>query len=117
VRSVCTPDYYQRCVTRVAERLAHPHFFLFSDDPNWVSANLRFEHPATLVSQDPPRGDYEDLRLMSGCRHHIIANSSFSWWGAWLNSRPDKLVLAPQRWMNDPRADDRDWLPQAWIRV
>jgi hypothetical protein len=117
VRSVCTADYYQRCVARVAERLANPHLFLFSDDPGWVAASLGFEHPTTLVSTVPARPGHEDLRLMSACRHHITANSSFSWWGAWLNPRPDKLVLTPRRWMNDPRVDDRDVVPPAWIRV
>lgn len=117
VRSVCTPDYYRRCVARIAERLANPHLFLFSDDPQWVADNLRFELPTVLVSRHPSRGDCDELRLMSACRHHIIANSSFSWWGAWLQPRDDKLVLAPRRWMNDPRADDHDVVPAGWIRV
>lgn len=116
-RSVCTPEYYRRCVSHVAERLANPHLFLFSDDPDWVVANLRFDHPWTLVSGDPARKDHDDLRLMSACRHHIIANSSFSWWAAWLNPHRAKLVLAPRRWMNDPRVDDRDVVPPGWIRV
>lgn len=113
----CSVDYYRHCVQLVAERIVQPHFFLFSDNPDWVGANLRLEHPVTLVSRDPASTHYEDLRLMSQCRHHIIANSSFSWWGAWLDPRPDKLVLAPQRWGNDPRWDDRDLLPAGWIRV
>jgi hypothetical protein len=117
IRSVCTPEYYQRCVAHVAARVREPHLFLFSDDPAWVAANLRFDHPTTLVSEAGASEEHEDLHLMSLCRHHIIANSSFSWWGAWLNPRPDKLVLAPRRWMNDPRSDDRDWLPAAWIRM
>ena len=117
VRSVCTPAYYQACVARVAERVADPHLFLFSDDPAWVAANLRFAYPATLVSELAQHQEHAELRLMSACRHHIIANSSFSWWGAWLDPRPDKLVLAPRRWMNDPRVDDRDVLPPGWIRV
>ena len=117
VRGVCTPDYYQRCVALVAERLVNPHLFLFSDDPGWVAANLQFEHSTTLVSTVPARRDHEDLRLMSLCRHHITANSSFSWWGAWLNPNRDKLVLTPRRWMNDARVDDRDVVPPAWIRV
>jgi hypothetical protein len=117
IRNVCTPDYYQRCVAHIAARVGRPHLFVFSDDPAWVAANLRFDHPATLVSEVGASGEHEDLRLMSLCRHHIIANSSFSWWGAWLNPRQDKLVLAPRRWMNDPRADDQDWLPPDWIRM
>ena len=113
-RNVCTPDYYERSVRRVAEACGNPHLFLFSDDPDWVARKLRFAHPTTLVRHG---SDHEDLRLMSLCRHHIIANSSFSWWGAWLDPRPDKLVLAPGRWMNDPRVDDRDVVPPGWIRM
>ena len=116
-RSVCTPSYYQRCVAYLAERLGHLHLFVFSDDPDWVAANLRFEYPTTLVSTVPARPEHEDLRLMSACRHHIIANSSFSWWGAWLNPHHDQLVLAPRRWMNDARVDDRDVVPARWIKV
>ena len=117
VRSMCTPEYYARCVAHVAGLLPDPRLFLFSDDPEWVAANLDFGHPTTLVSTTQPRPAHEDLRLMSTCRHHIIANSSFSWWGAWLDRRPNKLVLAPRRWMNDPRVDDRDVVPPGWIRV
>jgi len=117
VRSVCTPEYYLRCVTHLAEQIANPHLFLFSDDPDWVAANLRFEHPTTLVSTVPARRDHEEQRLMSACRHHIIANSSFSWWAAWLNPHLDKLVLAPRRWMNDARVDDRDVVPPGWTKM
>src|SRR6266545_5484966 len=113
-RNVCTPDYYERSVRRVAEACGNPHLFLFSDDPDWVARKLRFAHPTTLVRHG---SDHEDLRLMSLCRHHIIANSSFSWWGAWLDPRPDKLMRAPRRWMNDPRVDDRDVVPPGWIRM
>jgi hypothetical protein len=116
-RNVCTPAYYATCVARVAERVAAPHLFLFSDDPGWVAANLRFDYPTTIVSETPARSDHADMRLMSACRHHILANSSFSWWGAWLNPRADKLVYAPRRWMNDRRVDDRDVVPEGWTRV
>ena len=116
-RSVCTPSYYQRCVAYIAERLGDIHLFVFSDAPDWVAANLRFEYPTTLVSTVPARPDHTDLRLMSACRHHVIANSSFSWWGAWLNPHHNQLVLAPRRWMNDARVDDRDVVPARWIKV
>ena len=116
-RNVCTPAYYASCVARMAERVARPHLFVFSDDPGWVAVNQRFDYPTTIVSETPARSDHGDLRLMSACRYHILANSSFSWWGAWLDPRPDKVVFAPQRWMNDPRVDDRDLVPAGWERV
>ena len=111
----CSIDYYQQCAALVAAKVRQPHFFLFSDDPQWVAANLVLDHPMTLVS-DPSLSEYDDLRLMSSCRHHIIANSSFSWWGAWLNPSPDKIVLAPARWGSDSRWNDRDLIPPGWIR-
>ena len=113
----CTLDYYHEAVRRMSARLSRPHFFVFSDDPEWVAANLRLDHPTTLVSGLLTGNQYDDLRLMSLCRHHIIANSSFSWWGAWLNPRPDKVVIAPRQWGNDPSWDDRDLLPESWITV
>ncbi len=113
---ICSVDYYREAAQRIASRVSHPHFFLFSDDPDWVAANLRLGHPTTLVSHEGA-DQYQDLELMSRCRHHIIANSSYSWWGAWLNQRPDKMVLAPARWGNDPGWDDRDLLPASWIRI
>jgi hypothetical protein len=54
---------------------------------------------------------------MSACKHNIIANSSFSWWGAWLNPNPDKIVIAPKKWLNDPKIDTRDVTPKEWIRI
>ncbi len=113
----CGLGYYRESARQIALKVSRPHFFLFSDDPAWVAANLRLDHPMTMVSQQLSGSQYDDLRLMSLCRHHIIANSSFSWWGAWLNPRPDKVVLAPRRWGNDPSWDDRDLLPASWIRV
>jgi hypothetical protein len=113
----CSRDYYNQCVSLIAKRVNDPHFFVFGDDFAWAKENLQFNHPTTFVSHNAAARDFEDLRLMSMCRHNITANSSFSWWGAWLNSNPDKIVLAPLRWLNDPRYDTRDLLPESWIRV
>lgn len=112
---VCSIDYYKSAVELVATRVVRPHFFVFSDEPAWVSDNFKIPHPMTVISHNGPDQPHEDLRLMSLCRHHIIANSSFSWWGAWLNPRPDKVVIAPARWFNDSSIDTRDILPTSWL--
>ena len=112
---VCSTEYYQRCIEHVAGQIRNPVFFLFSDDPDWVKENLRLSYPGILVSNGRLK-DYEELWLMSRCRHHIIANSSFSWWGAWLNPRPDKIVCAPEEWFADKSYNTADVIPEGWIR-
>lgn len=114
---VCGLDYYARAVALLMQLLPNPHFFVFSDDHQWVRENFHVSAPINFVDHNGPECASEDMRLMSLCRHHIIANSSFSWWGAWLNSRVDKIVIAPQRWFNDPKINTSDLLPAAWIRI
>ena len=93
------------------------HFFVFSDDMGWVKENLRLGRPAIYVDFNDDEKNYEDLRLMSLCKHHIIANSSFSWWGAWLNPDPGKIVVAPKKWFNDPSIITDDLIPESWLRL
>lgn len=112
----CDEDYYGRAIRLAASRLAEPEFFVFSDDSDWARAKLQFSHPTTFVTHNIGAAASQDMRLMSHCRHHIIANSSFSWWGAWLNPRADKLVIAPQRWVRDPSVDTRGVTPPTWLR-
>ena len=71
----------------------------------------------TIVDCNDASRNYEDLRLISMCKHNIIANSSFSWWGAWLNSNLDKLVIAPQKWFNDETRNTKDIIPERWIKM
>jgi hypothetical protein len=110
----CGPDYYAAAVAELAERVGPLEVFVFSDDIGWAQVNLDLGQPATFVS-DGHIGDLGELWLMSRCRHHIIANSTFSWWGAWLNSRPDKLVIAPRQWFRDETFDTTDLLPETWL--
>jgi len=112
----CSIDYYQRGVAHVAERIASPNFFVFSDDIDWAKKNLKLDFPCVYI--DHNRGDesYRDMQLMSLCRHHIIANSSFSWWGAWLNPSGDKIVVAPKQWFVAGYCTD-DLIPQTWIAM
>jgi len=111
------PDWYEAAMTRMADTVDNPQFFVFSDDPAWARANLPQRWPIAFVEPQSDRRDFEDLHLMAACRHHIIANSSFSWWGAWLNPRDDKRVIAPQRWFNQASNDTRDLIPPGWQRM
>ncbi len=113
----CSLDYYRDAVERISELADGAHFFVFSDDIEWVKENLKPGRPVTYVDFNDDKSNYEDLRLMSLCKHHIIANSSFSWWGAWLNLNPDKIVIAPGKWFNDTSIDTADLIPDSWIRL
>lgn len=88
-------DYYTRAMARVAEAVRAPRFFVFSDYPDWARAHLRSPLPMEFVTHNGPDKDVEDFWLMTQCRHFVIANSTFSWWAAWLGSAPDKHVIAP----------------------
>ncbi len=115
---VCSPAYYEQAISHIKARVPAEdmHVFVFSDDPTWARANLTLDLPSTVVS-DGNLSPAEEIHLMSLCRHHVIANSTFSWWGAWLNERVDKLVIAPRRWFNNPDIDTRDLIPETWTRI
>jgi hypothetical protein len=117
IHGACDIEYYNKSVQLVAKHLKNPKFFIFSDDSNWVNENLKLNYPTTLVSHNQDVECFEDLRLMSQCKYNIIANSSFSWWGAWLNNKADKIVIAPKRWFRTEERDTRDLLPKSWIRI
>lgn len=114
---VCSLDYYYRAIDYIRERVSNPSFFLFSDEPKWVRKNLEFDGSTTVVDHNGPDAGCEDLRLMSHCQHHIIANSSFSWWGAWLNPNRNKIVVAPKRWFADGLRDTSDLIPETWVKL
>jgi hypothetical protein len=114
---LCTLDYYRAAVRYVAERVDAPQFFIFSDDISWAQENLGIDYPCHYIGHNQGLESYNDMRLMSLCHHHIIANSSFSWWGAWLNPREDKIVVAPARWFaNGGRCLD-DLYPSGWVQL
>lgn len=109
--------YYQTALSRLIDQFPNATLFFFSDDPDWVRANLHTQQPHVFVQSTGPDADVDDLQLMSLCHHHIIANSSFSWWGAWLDPRPDKVVMAPQNWFANKPWRTQDLLPASWQRV
>jgi hypothetical protein len=115
----CSFEYYRQAVDIIKSRVADPHFFVFSDDVSWVRSNFEFECPVTFMDQpyDHAEYDYVDMHLISCCRHHIIANSTFGWWGAWLGSSVNGVVIAPQRWFLDESINTQDVVPEHWIRL
>lgn len=117
VHGTCGPEYYRKAIELITQKIGTDVLiFVFSDDIEWVKNNLPLQHPAIYVS-NPKIADYEELRLMSLCSHNIIANSSFSWWGAWLNTNPDKVVIAPKRWVAKNERRFMDIIPPTWIRI
>jgi hypothetical protein len=112
---VLTLAYYTAAMQTISARTASPHFFVFSDDMVWAKQALRLPHPTTFVEANSESTAEQDLRLMSACRHHVIANSTFSWWGAWLNPCADKLVVAPKYWSCSLDSYFPEMMPAGWI--
>jgi hypothetical protein len=112
---VCGPSYYRNAMQHVSRFLTAPKLFVFSDNIPWCRSAFAGGNVA-FVDSNGPDDAIDDLRLMAACRHHVIANSSLSWWGAWLAYRPEQIVIAPQPWL--PGAEsDRDLLPAHWIKL
>jgi hypothetical protein len=114
---VCPPSYYTEGLAKITEKEKKPELFIFSDDIAWCKQNLIFDFPCTYVDHNYGDKSFEDMRLMSLCKHNIIANSSFSWWGAWLNNNTEKIIVAPKKWFNDPKAQSPDIYPADWIKI
>ena len=117
VHGICSMGYYDASIKKISKTIKNPYYFIFSDDPAWAENNLRTDNPTTFINENSGNKSYEDMRLMSLCSHNIIANSSFSWWGAWLNENPDKIVIAPKKWFNDQRINTKDQVPESWHRI
>lgn len=110
-----TLDYYNKAIEYIHQHVEEPHIFIFSDDMEWVKENFCLSYPTTYIDHNTLA--FEDMRLMSLCKHNIIANSSFSWWGAWLNNNPNKIVIAPKQWFNDHSINTNDLIPNSWLRI
>jgi len=114
---LCSLEYYSKAIQHIIDNVDEPVFFVFSDDIEWVKKNLNIKKESYYVDHNGSKKDYLDLWLMSHCKHHIIANSSFSWWGAWLNTYPKKIIIAPKKWFNNNKIDTSDLIPNSWIKL
>ena len=105
-------SYYHESMTYMESKIDNPEYYLFSDDIEWVRSNLGEKENFHYIDSSFGFADYEELLLMSCCKNQIIANSTFSWWAAWLNENPNKIVIAPSRWFGN-----RNIIPSSWIKI
>ena len=112
---ICDLNYYKESETVVERNINNPKYYVFSDDIEWVKNNIQFKNKIIFVDWNNGEKSYKDMQLMSLCRHNIIANSSFSWWGAWLNNNENKIVISPNRWFNNRKKTNL--LPDRWIKI
>lgn len=117
-KGICDEDYYTEAIATISSRVADPHFFVFSNDIEWCKKHLSFlSAQVTFVSGNGGENSYKDMQLMSLCKHNIICNSSFSWWGAYLNKNKHHTVLRPNKWIHDENTKIDDICPPAWLVV
>ncbi len=113
-----TMDYYDQAIALMATKTPDPHFFIFSDDIEWCKKNVSLPYPTSFVGPECAGVKFTGyIRLMSSCKHHIVTNSTFSWWAAWLNPSKEKIVIAPKNWVADSSIDTSDVTPSSWIRI
>jgi hypothetical protein len=117
-------DYYLRAMELIAAKVSDPHIFVFSDEPDWCKANLRLPYGMTVAGNyDQTTATHlgredQELWLMRQCRHAVVANSSYSWWGAWMGAdMAGGIIVAPQCWFTTTQEDPRDIVPERWIKL
>ena len=114
---ILSMEYYESAVQLMQGKVQDARFYVFTDDADWVKAHFQPKVDITLVSGTFSTTSLEDFYLMSHCKHQIIANSSFSWWAAWLNSHAEKIVIAPNQWYKNGPKDTQDIIPENWIKI
>ena len=110
-------EYYAKAFELMHAKTEATTAYYFTDDVDWVAKNLLPSFNGEIISANITKSHYEDLYLMSQCRHNIIANSSFSWWAAWLNDHSDKIVIAPEKWFGNGPKDTQDIIPPGWYKI
>lgn len=117
IHGVCDLSYYHSAIENIISRIKEPVFFIFSDDHQWAKDSVKIKYPCKHIDFNNADKNYADLYLMSLCDHNIVANSTFSWWGAWLNCNPQKTVISPSRWFKSEEFNTIDLYPQDWVKL
>lgn len=114
----CSQEYYSEAITLLVDRFKDFTLVFFSDDTNWVKEQFgNLPYPKLFIDNNCDDNDWIDMLLMSSCQHNIIANSSFSWWAAWLNKNTDKTVIAPKEWFKKKELNIVSLIPDEWIKI
>lgn len=118
INGICSAQYYSAAIAHIKECVTNPVFFVFSDNMAWAKNHLETLSSSLrrVIYMDTGK-DQDDLCLMSSCKHNIIANSTFSWWGAWLNTNPNKIVVAPKDWFASEQFSVNDIYPENWVKI
>ena len=114
--NICTKDYYMKAINYIKNNIENPNFLIFTNDKEYAESLFKYDN-FQIIDWNRNRESFRDMYLMSLCKHNIIANSSFSWWGAWLNKNSSKVVIAPHKWFNDNNINQNEIVPKDWIRV
>ncbi|MCK5177796.1 MAG: alpha-1,2-fucosyltransferase [Candidatus Aenigmarchaeota archaeon] len=114
--NVVDSRYYKSAIKTIAKEVKNPVFFIFSDDINWCKENFEYLGEKYYIDWNKKKESFRDMQLISSCKHNIIANSSFSWWGTWLNKNPNKIVICPEYWLNGV-LNNYDRCPEDWKRM
>ena len=112
---ICTPPYYKKAIDYIESKTDNPRFFIFSNEPAFAKEKLTLPANVVFVDINHGKNSYKDMQLMSLCKHNIVANSSFSWWAAWLNANAEKIVVSPDLWLHD--GEMPDIIPETWKRI
>lgn len=117
IHGVLDISYYKRAIELIRKKVKNPEFLVFTDEVDWFTSNLDLNINYKIISGKFNLNNAQEMIAMSQCKHNVIANSSFSWWGAWLNKNPDKIVIAPQKWFNYSKINTKDLIPNEWILI
>lgn len=115
VHGICGLDYYNNAIEYISDKIENPAFYIFSDDIAWCKENFDFIKNKIFI--DDTKSAIDDLELMKNCKHNIIANSTFSWWGAWMNTNDKKIVIAPKVWFIDEKWKNLSIALNDWIKI
>lgn len=114
---ICDLKYYYEAVDCIKQKVTNPFFYIFSDDIEWVIENFKLNNNIIYIDKEKKNKSFHDMKLMSSCKHFIIANSSYSWWAAWLGYYCNKIVIAPKKWFNILSKNTQDLYVDKWIKI